>query len=390
MFVWSIDCAVLDILKGNADQLVQLKQAVVAEKQVSVVCCHHRRTWWSPPAVESHKQKGNRLEWPHGVHIFSNTPCCNPVSTQRVQAAKENSKKMMLWMTGGADPPGGSSNNNNNNSSSAALAGQLSVSDAVKQRGFRPLQLPGSSLAAMQQQAASSSNPAWPALKFWQIGTHNSRQSAASGGRGAGQDTPAFADQQPHNNKSLSSMLFGNKSKRHSGGGGGGSGEGAAAASRRASIDPAASWRSSIDGSFNGRHASNRSSDGGAAMMAAAAAGGSGGGAAPAAGSSAERGAVMTSLAAGEGPLSKSHSMLATKPGTQQEQILGKSLEIVAEDEREGRGERAGSEGRVKREAPAAAHGSPQRPPQLNWQPCIARDSVFVCHLCCCSCRADS
>jgi hypothetical protein len=63
-------------------------------------------------------------------------------------------------------------------------------------------------------------------------------------------------------------------------------------------------------------------------MVAAAAAAAAGG----------QRGAVMSSLAAGEGPLSKSHSMLTTKPGAPQEQIMGKSLEIVAEDEREGRG----------------------------------------------------
>lgn len=54
---------------------------------------------------------------------------------------------------------------------------------------------------------------------------------------------------------------------------------------------------------------------------------------------------MMSSLAAGEGPLSKSHSMLATKPGAQQEQIVGKSLEIVAEDEREGRGGLLGDDG---------------------------------------------
>jgi len=227
-----------------------------------------------------------------------------------MQAAKESSKKMLLWMSGSAAAGEQSGNN-------SAVASQPSVIDAIKQRGFRPLQLSGSSIAAVQ---APATNSTWQALKFWQIGTHNSKQ--ASGSRGAA-DTPGQADQQPH--KSLSNMLFG-KTKRHSSGGA------ADSASRCVSIDPAASWRSSIDGSLNGRRTSHRSSDAGAAMVAAAAAAGG------AAAASADRGGVMSSLAAGEGPLSKSHSMLATKPGTQQEQILGKSLEIVAEDEREGRG----------------------------------------------------
>ena len=213
----------------------------------------------------------------------------------------------MFWMSGvGGGEQQGSSN---------AAAGQMPGSDAVKQRGFRPLQLPGSSLAAVQTPQTGNSSSTWKALKFWQIGTNNSKQVARQAPPAA--DNQGVADQQPQ--KSLSSMLFG-KHKRHSSGGADG-------AQKHMAIDPAASWRSSVDGSFNGRR-STRSSDAGAAMVAAAAA------AAAAAGS----GGVMSSLAAGEGPLSKSHSMLATKPGTQQEQILGKSLEIVAEDEREGRG----------------------------------------------------
>jgi hypothetical protein len=225
-----------------------------------------------------------------------------------MQAAKESSKKMMLWLSGSAGAPG-----EQQGSSAATPAGQLPASDAVKQRSFRPLQLPGSSIAAKQPAPGSSSNSTWQALKFWQIGTQNSKQLAD---RVAG-DTPGVTDQQPR--QSLSSLLFG-KHKRHSSGG-------ADAAARRLSIDPAASWRSSADGSFSGRR-STRSSDAGAAMVAAAAAAAAGG----------QRGAVMSSLAAGEGPLSKSHSMLTTKPGAPQEQIMGKSLEIVAEDEREGRG----------------------------------------------------
>lgn len=229
------------------------------------------------------------------------------------QAAKESAKKMMFWMSGSA---GGQEQHSSN-----AAAGQQPASDAVKQRGFRPLQLPGSSITAVQSQSSGST---WQALKFWQIGAQHNKQTVVR--TAAAADTPGIADQQPQMQKSLSSMLFG-KQKRHSSGG-------ADAAARRLSIDPAASWRSSIDGSLNGRHASARSSDAGAAMVATAAAAAAG----AAAGSGSERGAVMSSLAAGQGPLSKSHSMLATKPGTQQEQILGKSLEIVAEDEREGRG----------------------------------------------------
>lgn len=229
-----------------------------------------------------------------------------------MQAAKDTVNKKMFWMSGSA---GGQEQQ----ASAASGTGQLTASDAVKQRGFRPLQLPGSSLAANQSQ--SSSSP-WQALRFWQVGAQNSKQLPT---RAAAADTPGVADQQPHMQKSLSSMLFG-KQKRHSSGG-------ADVAARRLSIDPAASWRSSVDGSLNGRRTSARSSDAGAAMVAAASAA-----AAAATAGGAERGAVMSSLASGEGPLSKSHSMLATKPGTQQEQILGKSLEIVAEDEREGRG----------------------------------------------------
>jgi hypothetical protein len=213
----------------------------------------------------------------------------------------------MFWMSGSA---GGQEQQ----ASSASGAGQLPGSDAVKQRGFRPLQLPGSSLAGNQSQ--SSSSP-WQALRFWQVGAQRSKQVPICA---AAADTPGVADQQPHMQKSLSSMLFG-KQKRHSS-------SGADAAARCLSIDPAASWRSSVDGSSNGRRASARSSDAGAAMVAAASA----------AAAAAATGGVMSSLASGEGPLSKSYSLLATKPGTQQEQILGKSLEIVAEDEREGRG----------------------------------------------------
>jgi hypothetical protein len=222
-----------------------------------------------------------------------------------VQVAKENRKKMLLWLSGPAEQQG----------ASTTQPGQLpAAADAVKQRGFRPLQLPGSSIAAAAAQPAASTGPSWQqALKFWQVGTQNSKQPGLS---------RAAADQQP--SKSLSSLLFGNnKSKRQSSAGADASG------SRLLSIDPAASWRSSADGSVNGRRSgSNRSSEAGGAA-AAAVSGGSAG---------AERGAVLSSLAAGEGPLSKSHSLLATKPVAQQEQILGQALEIVAEDEREGRG----------------------------------------------------
>lgn len=267
---------VLDILKGNADQLCQLKQGVVAEKQ----------------------------------------------------AAKEGAKKLMLWMSGSA------AGQQEQPTSAATAAGQLPASDAVKQqRGSKLLQLPGSSIAAARSAPGAAG---WQALKFWQVGAQHNKHAVPSSRAAAG--TPGVADQQPQMQKSLSSMLFG-KQKRHSSGGAEG-----AAANRRLSIDPAASWRSSVDGSLNGRRASARSSEAGAAAGAA--------GAAPGA---------FSSLAAGEGPLSKSHSLLATKPGTQQEQILGKSLEIVAEDEREGRdspapaelpGRRAGSVGQPAGLAP--------------------------------------
>jgi hypothetical protein len=211
----------------------------------------------------------------------------------------------MLWMSGSA------AGQQEQPTSAATAAGQLPASDAVKQqRGSKLLQLPGSSIAAARSAPGAAG---WQALKFWQVGAQHNKHAVPSSRAAA--DTPGVADQQPQMQKSLSSMLFG-KQKRHSSGGAEG-----AAANRRLSIDPAASWRSSVDGSLNGRRASARSSEAGAAAGAA--------GAAPGA---------FSSLAAGEGPLSKSHSLLATKPGTQQEQIMGKSLEIVAEDEREGRG----------------------------------------------------
>jgi hypothetical protein len=47
---------------------------------------------------------------------------------------------------------------------------------------------------------------------------------------------------------------------------------------------------------------------------------------------------IWASLATGEGPLSKSHSLLA-RSSMPQEHAVGKGLECVAEDEREGRGE---------------------------------------------------
>lgn len=240
-----------------------------------------------------------------------------------LQAAKEGAKKLMLWMSGSTT----GQQEQPHSGSAATAAGQLPASDAVKQRGVKLLQLPGSSIAAAQSAPGAAG---WQALKFWQVGAQHNKHAVPSSRAAA--DTPGVADQQPQMQKSLSSMLFG-KQKRHSSGGAEGA---AAAANRRLSIDPAASWRSSVDGSLNGRRASARSSEAGAAAGAAGAAAGTGG----------ERGAVLSSLAAGEGPLSKSHSLLATKPGTQQEQIMGKSLEIVAEDEREGRGAR-GCRGRV-------------------------------------------
>eukprot|EP00775_Hariotina_reticulata_P006453 gene6453-6682_t len=110
--------------------------------------------------------------------------------------------------------------------------------------------------------------------------------------------------------------------------------------SRRISMDTAPSWHSSADTSIlSSRRASGhtgRASDSGGssslrnsvslaqvptAVKAAVAL----------------EGGIWESLAAGEGPLSKSHSLLTKHNMQQQDQAVGRSLECVAEDDREGR-----------------------------------------------------
>lgn len=218
---------------------------------------------------------------------------------------------------------------------SAAAQADLAV-DAVRHGRLKFFTLPGSGIVAPPRTAA----PASSGRKFWQLGV----QSAGLPRR-PGSVTPSSqggeAALQPH--KSLASLLFG-RSRRGSYAGGGGSSTPASPGSARwaAQLDPAASWRSSFDGGSSGAHAlsrrgsARRSSDSSvlrsslAHLPQAAAA---------AAGAAARQdGGVWASLASGEGPLSKSHALLA-KPGPGTDAV-GRSLECVAEDEREGRGER--------------------------------------------------
>lgn len=207
----------------------------------------------------------------------------------------------------------------NNQQESTAIDGNMveTQQDAVKHGRFKFFQLPGSSVASGV--AGSKASMDSGALKFWQSG-----MPAGSGLSRGFSMTPGTMDQQQLQ-KSLTAMLFG-KNRRTST-----SNAGATPISPWRLSDTAASWRSSDAGS---RHSSYKSSDAGAVRKSVSTKIGLPGSVGP------ERqvGSLWASLAAGEGPLSKSHSMLA-KPNTQAEQLVGKSLEIVAEDEREGHGE---------------------------------------------------
>lgn len=237
------------------------------------------------------------------------------INAHGLQSTKATAKKLMLWTSG---------------QQVSGTEKELQA-DAVQHGRFRWFHLPGSSISSgalpSRGSSSSSSNKSTAtAMKFWQTGL----PAGASVPRPFS-DTPCAGDQlQPQ--KSLTTLLFG-KARRSSSS----SGAAPAAASPRpgsSSRRPsdAASWRSSHDGNSVSRRDSNRSSDSGhtrtsvslAPPQAVAAPLGQG---------------MLANLAAGEGPLSKSHSLLA-KPGTQQEVLMvGRSLEIVAEDEREGHGE---------------------------------------------------
>ncbi|KAF6265197.1 hypothetical protein COO60DRAFT_1697816 [Scenedesmus sp. NREL 46B-D3] len=219
--------------------------------------------------------------------------------------------------------------------STAAAADDLQA-DAVKHGRFKFFQLPGSSISSGANTGSSScgSNQTATALKFWQTGLH----AAASAPR-AFSDAPCGGDQlQPQ--KSFTNLLFG-KARRSSSGGG--APPAAAPGNRRPSDAATNSWRPSFDG--GSRQGSGRSSDSGTLraspsfgtqmMMSQQQ---------PAAGQEQQQhqhqhqqgSCVWASLATGEGPLSKSHSLLA-RASMPQELAVGKGLECVAEDEREGR-----------------------------------------------------
>ncbi|KAF8069578.1 hypothetical protein HT031_001695 [Scenedesmus sp. PABB004] len=265
------------------------------------------------------------------------------VAAQQAASAKGGARRGMWWAPSIArGAPGGD---------------DLRGDAAARPRFF---QLPGSAVAG----ASAPPRGGAPAggLRFWQAGLPGGAaprlgDAAAPGDQGAAA-------------KHLGALLFG---KRR------GSASSASAGSRRASGSDAGapSWRSGGDAS---RRGSSRSSDSGAALAAshalrasatfglaalqlqqqhaAAAAGGS---AAPpsalaAAAEALGAGSVWSSLASGEGPLSKSHSLLA-KPGPPgAELVVGRSLECVAEDDREGRDSpQPGQVGRMPRGGPAAA-----------------------------------
>lgn len=217
-----------------------------------------------------------------------------------LQASKETSKKLMWWTNSQQVNPVP-------NSSTADMQ-----QDAVKHGRFKFFQLPGSTVAS-----GSAASTMSGALKFWQAGL-----PASTGAPRGLSNTPGTIDQQQLQ-KSLSAMLFG-KNRRTSA-----SSSGTIPISPRRVSDAGASWRSSDAGS---RRSSNRSSDTGVARKSVGL-----GATAPPVAPDRQVGSLWASLTAGEGPLSKSHSLLA-KPGTQAEQLVGKSLEIVAEDDREGHG----------------------------------------------------
>jgi hypothetical protein len=233
---------------------------------------------------------------------------------------RDTTKKLMWWASG------------QQHASTTAAADDLQA-DAVKHGRFKFFQLPGSSLSSGANAGSSgNSNQTAAALKFWQAGLPAGTVPRSFSA------TPCGADQlQPQ--KSLSNLLFGKA--RRSSSGGGAPPPAAAPGSRRPSDAATASWRSSNDG--GSRRASSRSSDSG--NLRASASFGMQMTAPqqqPAAGQDQQQqqqgSGVWASLAAGEGPLSKSHTLLA-RSSMPQEHAVGKGLECVAEDEREGRGE---------------------------------------------------
>ncbi|WIA30091.1 hypothetical protein OEZ86_000186 [Tetradesmus obliquus] len=257
---------VLAVLKRNADQLQELKQQHIAQKQMT----------------------------------------------------RDTTKKLMWWASG------------QQHTNTAAAADDLQA-DAVKHGRFKFFQLPGSSISSGANTASSgSSNQTAAALKFWQTGL------PAGAAPRTFSDTHCGADQlQPQ--KSFTNLLFGKA--RRSSSGGGAPPAAAAPGSRRPSDAATNSWRSSNDG--GSRRTSGRSSDSGTLRASASF------GTQmmmpqqqPAAAQDQQQqqqgGGVWASLAAGEGPLSKSHSLLA-RTSLPQEHAVGKELECVAEDDREGR-----------------------------------------------------
>jgi hypothetical protein len=249
----------------------------------------------------------------------------------------------------------------------AAAAADDLQADAVKHGRFKFFQLPGSSISSGANTGSNNNSQAAAAFKFWQTGV-----PAAAAVPRAFSDTPCGGDQlQPQ--KSFTNLLFG-KSRRSSSGGGGAPPPAAAPSSRRASDAATNSWRASNDGGSRGT--SGRSSDSGT-LRASASFGtqmmmmpqqqqpaavqeqqqqeqGSG---------------IWASLATGEGPLSKSHSLLA-RSSMPQEQAVGKGLECVAEDEREGRGEHNPKPARLVQ----SCQGCQQRPQLL----CRMRQATFM------------
>lgn len=221
-----------------------------------------------------------------------------------MQASREVARRLMSWA-------------NKNQQSNTAESHNIEMQqDAVKHGRFKFLQLPGSKVVAPN--ASSSAAPTSAALKYWQIGI------PASAGLPRSLSCAAGNTDQQQLQKSLSSRLFG-KNRRVST-----SSAGTAAASPARMSDAAASWRSSDNGAASNRSSQRFSETGRSGTIAGQAA------------RSAAPGeqALLASLTAGEGPLSKSHSLLA-KPGSQVEQLRGNALEIVAEDEREGHGKQA-------------------------------------------------
>lgn len=221
-----------------------------------------------------------------------------------LQASVQTSKKLMWWASSsqqGSGAPG----------DDATRMQQ----DAVKYGRFKFFQLPGSSVSASASNGTS-------AMKFWQTGL-----SAGAGAPRVFTHATGAMDQQQLQ-KSLSAMLFG-KNRRSST-----SSTGPAPISPGRVSDAGASWRSS-DAGAGSRRSSHRSSDTGTVRKSVSMNLGQAGlRSVP----DHQVGSLWASLTAGEGPLSKSHSLLA-KPGSQADQLMSTTLDIVAEDEREGHGE---------------------------------------------------